>query len=74
MYSVNMAAIDPRREELRNADVFIVDGIEFIRKDTLVKWLKDAISDITGINDVEGNYEAGQADAYWDVIDKINEM
>ena len=29
-----------QREELRNASVFIVDGIEFICKDTLLEWVK----------------------------------
>ena len=29
-----------KREDLKNADVFILDNIEFVRKDTLVRYLE----------------------------------
>lgn len=47
---------------------------EYIRKETLLEWLKAAISEIKGINYDEANYEAGEASAYDYVIEHLNEM
>lgn len=66
MYSVNMAAIDPRREALRNAGVFIVDGIEFIRKDALLEWLEECKNNPVITDLQKGNIQ--------ELIDHINEM
>lgn len=54
-----------QREELRNAGVFIVDGIEFIRKDALLKWLVYEKEWFSG-TDIEPHYQK--------VIDKLNSM
>lgn len=63
---------DPRREELRNAGVFIIDGIEFIRKDALLEWAKERYTslDITKRDMWDGGYNC----AIKALIDKLNEM
>ena len=48
--------------------------IEYIRKEALLKWLNDSLSDINGINFEEDNYDAGLAHAYGMVISKLQSL
>ena len=47
------------------------DDEEYIRKEALLEWVKDALNNVDGINFEEDNYEAGLAHAYGMVISKL---
>lgn len=49
-------------------------SIAYIRKDALLEWLNAKLSFALNINCEEDNYEAGTADAYQEVINKLNSM
>lgn len=69
-----MKAPDPRREQLRNAGIFIVDGIEFIRKSALLEWASDRLGMVSDLGFDDGDVEHGYIRALQDLIGKINEM
>ena len=65
-----------QREELRNARVFIVDGIAFIRKDALLEWAKE-VHDSGPIKDSADKGDAwsiGYLCGMRDIIDKLNSL
>jgi len=73
MYSVNMAASDPREIFRNYAEVFIVDGIEFIRKSTLLEWLQPLYEEYSERSKA-GEMVHQIAGTYLDVIKHIKEM